>query len=247
MPEHSNTKKQGEILAAGFLPDDAMTPLEKKYTIHHYYREEDQQALLKLVGNEIICMVGTSHAAMPATLINALPHLEQISVYGTGIEKVDIAAARARNICITNTPDVMTSDVADLGMGLILTTVRRMAEADSFVREGRTSTETMKFSHSLQGKRLGIVGLGNIGSEIALRAEPFGLRICYHTRNAKPDAPYPWYPDLLVFHVYGPVDKYEQIIRNVRERTTAEIVLWTSHLAELVGKTVFERPHVIHR
>jgi len=134
---------------------------------------------------------------MSAELINALPNLQQISVYGTGTEKVDASAAKARGITITNTPDVMTSDVADLGMGLILSTVRRMAEADDFVRQGRSGSESMPFSRSLGGKHLGIVGLGKIGSELARRAEPFGLKICYHTRHEKPDAPYPWYPDLL--------------------------------------------------
>ena len=197
MSENTPTRKPGAILAAGFLPNDAMSALEEHYTIHHHYRADDPAALLQEVADDIVCMVGTSHASMPAELINALPKLQQISVYGTGTEKVDASAAKARSITITNTPDVMTSDVADLGMGLILATVRRMAEADNFVRQGRSGNESMPFSYSLGGKHLGIVGLGKIGSEIARRAEPFGLKICYHARHEKPDAPYPWYPDLL--------------------------------------------------
>ncbi len=197
MSDNNRPRKPGEILAAGFLPDDAMSALEAHYTVHHYYRADDPAALLQEVADDIVCMVGTSHALMSAELINALPNLQQISVYGTGTEKVDASAAKARGITITNTPDVMTSDVADLGMGLILSTVRRMAEADDFVRQGRSGSESMPFSRSLGGKHLGIVGLGKIGSELARRAEPFGLKICYHTRHEKPDAPYPWYPDLL--------------------------------------------------
>lgn len=187
---------KGEILAAGFLPEDAMRELESRYRVHHYYAASNPQALLQQVSANIVCMVGTSHAMMSAELINAMPNLKQISIYGTGYEKVDRKAASDRNIIITNTPDVMTSDVADLALGLILTVVREMVAADSFVRSGRMGKQSMPFAHSLNSKKLGIVGLGNIGSEVAIRAEPFGLDISYHSRKIKPDAPYRYYDNL---------------------------------------------------
>jgi len=84
MSDNNRPRKPGEILAAGFLPDDAMSALEAHYTVHHYYRADDPAALLQEVADDIVCMVGTSHALMSAELINALPNLQQISVYGTG-------------------------------------------------------------------------------------------------------------------------------------------------------------------
>lgn len=185
-----------ELLAAGFLPDDARALLEQHCVIHDYYNAIDPPALLAAVGARIHCMVGTSHAAMPASLIAALPNLKQVSIYGAGYEKIAVAALRARNIMLTNTPDVMCEDVADLAMTLVLATVRRVVAADRFVRAGRSAGASMPFAHSVRGMTLGIVGLGRIGLGIAKRAEPFGMNIVYHNRSRRADVAYPWYASL---------------------------------------------------
>ena len=185
-----------EILAAGFLPDDAMAGLEARFTVHHYYRDPDPQALLDRVKHQVVWMVGTSHASMPASLINALPNLAGVSVYGTGFEKVDVPALSARQLILTNTPDVMIEDVADLGIGLILATVRRMCAADRFTREGRCANGVMPFAHSLQGKTLGIVGMGRIGKAMAQRASAFNLNLIWYGPRPKPELPYPRYDSL---------------------------------------------------
>jgi len=184
------------VLAAGFLPDDAMAMLQQRYTVHDYYNADDKPALLARVAPEVRCVVGTSHAAMPATLLNALPNLAQISIYGMGVENIDLEPLRTRHIPLTNTPDVMVDDVADLGMTLILTTARRVIAADRFVRAGHCATQAMPFSHSVRGMTLGIAGLGRIGREIARRAEVFGMQVKYYNRSKRRDVPYDYVPGL---------------------------------------------------
>lgn len=186
------------VFAAGFLPPEALALLrEHQYTLHDYHNAADKAALLQQAGRDTRCLVATSHAVIDAALLAQLPALEQVSIYGMGYEKIDLAPLRARNIRLTNTPDVMVDDVADLGMGLILATVRRMVAADRFVRAGRCARESMPFAHSLRGLTLGIAGLGRIGREIARRAEVFGMRIQYHNRHPRNDVPYPHVATLL--------------------------------------------------
>lgn len=186
-----------ELFSAGFLPEDAKALLLQKYTLHDYHKAADPAALLAQVANNITCMVGTSHASMPASLINALPKLKQVSIYGAGYEKIDIAALRERNIVLTNTPDVMCEDVADLGMTLILTAVRRVLASDRFIRAGKSSGPIMAFAHSVRGMTLGIVGLGKIGLGVAKRAEAFGMQIAYHNRKQRSDVAYHYYATLM--------------------------------------------------
>jgi hydroxypyruvate reductase len=189
--------KRIELLAAGFVPPDAMAELESRYLVHRLFESDKPEQMLAEVAARIPCIVGTSHADIPASLINALPNLKQISIYGTGYEKIEIEAAFKRNIPVTNTPDVMTNDVADLGMGLILAVVRRIKAADNFVSAGRCHNENMPFAHSIRGLKLGIVGLGKIGRELANRAESFGMQISYLGRTEQTDVNYPYYSNLV--------------------------------------------------
>jgi hydroxypyruvate reductase len=186
------------VFAAGFLPPEALALLhEHGYILQDWHNAADKPAFLAQVAAEVRCVVATSHATIDAALINALPNLEQVSVYGMGYEKIDVAALRARGIRLTNTPDVMVDDVADLGIALVLTTVRRMVAADRFVRAGRCGGASMPFAHSVRGLKLGIAGLGRIGARIAQRAEVFGMQVLYHNRHPRADLPYPCLPSLL--------------------------------------------------
>lgn len=186
------------VFAAGFLPPEALALLQEHgYVLQDWHNAADKSALLAQVAADVRCMVATSHATIDAALINALPKLEQVSIYGMGYEKIDVAALRARGIRLTNTPDVMVDDVADLGIALVLATVRRMITADRFVRAGRSARESMPFAHSVRGLTLGIVGLGRIGREIARRAEVFGMDVLYHNRQVRHDVPYCYVDSLL--------------------------------------------------
>ncbi len=118
------------------------------------------------------------------------PRLALIANFGNGIDHIDLSAARARGIIVTNTPGVFTDDTADMTMALILSVPRRLAEGDAMVRSGRWQgwSPTHMLGHRVGGKTLGIVGMGRIGQAVARRARAFGLAIHYHNRHRLPAA-----------------------------------------------------------
>ncbi|MGB3815818.1 MAG: 2-hydroxyacid dehydrogenase [Shinella sp.] len=136
--------------------------------------------------------------AFGAAMIEHLPALEVIASFGVGYDGVDVAAAAARGIAVTNTPDVLNDEVADTAIGLLLNTVRRFPQAESWLREGRWKREGAfpLTPLSLRGRRAGIYGLGRIGLAIAERLKGFGLDIAYHTRHPREGVPYAYYPSL---------------------------------------------------
>jgi glyoxylate reductase len=124
-----------------------------------------------------------------AVLAQAGPRLKLIASFGTGVDHIDIASARARGITVTNTPAVLTEDTADMTMALILAAARRLAEGERLIRHGKWSGwgPTFMLGHRIWGKRLGIVGMGRIGQAVARRARGFGLSIHYHNRRRVPE------------------------------------------------------------
>ena len=111
--------------------------------------------------------------------------LKMIASFGTGVDHIDFAIARKRGIVVTNTPDVLTEDTADMTMALILSVPRRLVEGEQLVREGKWTgwSPTGMLGHRIHGKRLGIIGMGRIGTAVACRAKGFGLSVHYHNRN----------------------------------------------------------------
>jgi lactate dehydrogenase-like 2-hydroxyacid dehydrogenase len=132
-------------------------------------------------------------------LIERLPKLEIIANFGVGYDSVDVAAAAARNIIVTNTPDVLTEEVADTAIGLLLMTVRELSAAERYLRAGRWAKEGpyRLTPASLRNRTVGIVGLGRIGRAIARRLEAMQVPVVYHNRTARADAVYRYYPDLV--------------------------------------------------
>ena len=135
---------------------------------------------------------------MPADMIDALPNLEIIASFGVGYDGVDVKRAVERGIVVTHTPDVLNDEVADTAVGLLLNTVRRLPQAENFLREGRWGKgEAFPLSPlSLSGRSAGLYGLGRIGLEIARRLEAFKLDIGYHTRRPRSDVSYRHYASL---------------------------------------------------
>ena len=134
-----------------------------------------------------------------AEAIAALPALELVCCIGSGYERVDLAAARERGIAVTHSPGANASAVADLAVGLLLASVRRIAEGDAYVRGGawtdREARRDMQV-RGLTGRKVGIWGLGAIGSKIAVRCEAFEMEVAYHGRAPHPGVRYPYHPTL---------------------------------------------------
>jgi len=137
--------------------------------------------------------------AVPGALIDRLPNLEVIANFGVGYDGVDVAKAASRNVIVTNTPDVLDDEVADTTIALLINTIRRFHQAETYLREGRWQSEgPFALSPlSLRGRHVGLYGLGRIGGEIASRLEPFKVKISYHTRSEKPGVAYDYRPSLL--------------------------------------------------
>jgi lactate dehydrogenase-like 2-hydroxyacid dehydrogenase len=151
-------------------------------------------AALAAVAPRIRGIAASGDSKVPADLIAQLPALEVISVMGVGYDGVDVAAAKARGVMVTHTPDVLNDDVADLALGLMLSAARQLPAADRFVRSGDWLKGNMPLARKMTGARLGIVGMGRIGQAIALRAQAFGMSIAYTARSAKPGLPHRYLP-----------------------------------------------------
>lgn len=133
-----------------------------------------------------------------AALIEHLPALEIIASFGVGYDGIDVSAAAARGIAVTNTPDVLNDEVADTAIGLLLNTVRRLPQAETWLRDGRWVRDGAfpLTPLTLRGRKAGIYGLGRIGLAIAERLKGFGIEIAYHTRRPRADVPYAYHSSL---------------------------------------------------
>ena len=175
-----------ELLQVGSYPDWDQEPLDQTYQMHRYFDAPDKAAFLAAVGGDVRAIATRGDLGASAAMIAALPKLELIAVYGVGYDSVDLAAARARGIGVTNTPDVLTGDVADLAVGMWLAQRRRMVEADAWARSGDWQAKgNFPITRRAFGKRAGILGLGRIGRAIGDRLAGFGMAISYTSREAK--------------------------------------------------------------
>lgn len=186
-----------EILLAGPYPQWDMVDLEDRYVVHKLYEATDREAFVKEVGGNIRAIATRGELGASAELMRSLPKLEVVSVYGVGTDAVNLAHARDHGIRVTNTPDVLTDDVADIALGLLLATARHMPQADAFVRSGQWGRTVMPLVTRVTGKRLGVIGMGRIGQAIASRAAAFNCDIRYFSRNPQPQVSYQHEPDLI--------------------------------------------------
>ncbi|PZU09134.1 2-hydroxyacid dehydrogenase [Sphingomonas sp.] len=172
------------VLVTPGVPDNLIRLLESDFT------------LVREPGPGIAILVTTGGDGADAAAMDACPDLRLISVMAVGYDKVDVAYAKARGIAVTNTPDVLTDDVADLALALMLSVFRRLPAQDLYVRQGRWARDgNPPLSRSLSGRRIGILGLGRIGRAIAERVQPIAGEIAYYARGARADAPWRFEPD----------------------------------------------------
>jgi D-3-phosphoglycerate dehydrogenase len=182
------------VLVVGELPDWDLEALSERFEVHLYYATADKPGMLARHRDTIRAIATKGEVGASAALMDALPKLEIIACYGVGYDLIDVPAAKARGIRVSNTPDVLTEEVADMAFGLLLAAARRIPAGDAWVRDGSWKTKgSMPLQTRVWGKRIGIVGLGRIGAAIARRAEAFRMPIAYSARQKK-DVPYDWYP-----------------------------------------------------
>ena len=164
--------------------------LEEKYRVHRLWEVSEPKEFIKNHCQGARAMV-TDHFGANEQLIQQFPKLKCITNFGVGFDAVAVDYASKKGIQVTNTPDVLTDDVADLAIGLLLSVARSIPEGDRFVREGTWSERSMRLTQSITGKKIGILGMGRIGQAIAKRAEAFRLHVSYHGPREKPGLVYP--------------------------------------------------------
>ncbi len=187
-----------EILMTGPLMAYAADQLKARFTVHELWKAQDKAAFLSEVSDRIRGVAaGGGHNRVDGALFDALPKLEVVSSFGVGYDHVDAAEAGRRGLVVTNTPDVLTDEVADLAIGLLISTVRQLPQVDRYLREGKWLKAAYPLTASLRGRKVGIVGLGRIGKAVAHRVEAFGLPVAYHGRSRQADVSYRYYPSLV--------------------------------------------------
>jgi len=183
-----------ELLLVAPLMPFLLDQLRQHYTLHDRIHVSDPAAFAA-VAPRIRGVVANGEAKVPRDLVAQLPALEVISVFGVGYDGVDVAAAHERGVPVTNTPAVLNDDVADLAIGLLIATARRIPQADRFVRTNEWPAGPIPLSRKVSGGRLGLVGMGRIGQAIAERALAFKMDVAYTSRSPRAGVGYTYHPD----------------------------------------------------
>lgn len=184
-----------DLLIISPLMRPFMEDLASRYTLLKYYREADKAAYLAEVAPRVRALITTGGTGLRTDQIVALPHLEIAATMSVGYDAVDLTGLAARGAQLTNTPDVLTDDVADTAIALMLCTWRDMMRGDAHVRTGAWAKGPLPLNHRISGAKVGIVGLGRIGQAIADRLAPMRAQIAYFGRHEKPVS-YAFQPDL---------------------------------------------------
>jgi lactate dehydrogenase-like 2-hydroxyacid dehydrogenase len=171
--------------------------LERAVTLRRGWLEADPDAFIARVAPGIRGLAVGGHIHVNGALFDRLPKLEIVSNFGVGYDTVDAAEAGRRGIVVTNTPDVLTDEVADLAIGLLMATLRRLPQVDRYLREGRWLEKPYPLTPTLRGRKIGILGLGRIGRAVGRRLEGFGVEIAYHGRTQQADVGYTYFPTLI--------------------------------------------------
>jgi lactate dehydrogenase-like 2-hydroxyacid dehydrogenase len=165
------------VLQLASLRPEIQAELDARYTVHT--ASKLPEGWLDAHGGEIDGVVTGGHNGIPTALLTGLPNLKIVAINGVGYDKVDLDAAKSRGVRITNTPDVLTDDVADLAVGLTIMLLRRLHHAHGHVTAGQWPSREMPLARKVSGKRFGILGMGRIGQAVGRRLAAFDGKISY--------------------------------------------------------------------
>jgi lactate dehydrogenase-like 2-hydroxyacid dehydrogenase len=184
-----------DIIVTAPLPPFLYEPLKADYRCHDYAQAADKPRFLAAHGAAVRGLVQGGGTVTPTTLLDALPALEIISVFGVGYDGVPVDYCRQRGLKVTNTPDVLTDDVADVAVALIMMTGRGFVRLNRFVQAGEWEKRGPELTTKLGGRTVGILGLGRIGKAIAARVSAMGMHVAYTGRKPQ-EVPYRFIPGL---------------------------------------------------
>lgn len=187
-------KTKAMVVKAAFLPPALAKRIDETCTLADWKTLNDAERQTAADNARVLAVNGES--VITAEFLARFPKLELIADFGVGYDGIDVAAAKARGIAVTNTPGVLTDDVADMAMGLLLATSRQIVEAQRFVERGDWANGGFSWTKKVSGGRLGIAGMGRIGQAIARRAAGFDMAISYTDRQQISGLPYAFAADL---------------------------------------------------
>src|SRR6187200_1144358 len=180
-----------DVLSVGSFPEATNAELASRFSVTHHFNRPGPDTLSAELKGRIRGIATEANRGADRALIAALPKLEVISVFGVGTDNVDLAAAREHKVPVTNTPGILTDEVADLAIGLMLASARQILFADRYVRDGSWASKgPIPLGRSVGGKTMGVLGLGGIGRAIADRGAAFRMRIIYSGPRGKPEVSY---------------------------------------------------------
>ena len=188
-----------EILMPKPMMPLIMDGLKATGHLHCLWEKKDPDAFIRENAAKIGAIATGGHIKVDGSYMSQFPHLKIVANFGVGYDTVDAAWAGLHGIIVSNTPDVLTEEVADTALGLLIMTMRELSQSERYLRAGLWASKgPYPLTHNtLRGKTVGILALGRIGKAIATRCEAFGLKIVYHGRNEQKDVPYRYYPKLV--------------------------------------------------
>jgi lactate dehydrogenase-like 2-hydroxyacid dehydrogenase len=168
------------------------------FTVHNLAAAKDREAFFGSIGHVRAIAVSLPMERINEAMFDRLPKLEIVASFGVGYDHIDTATAAKRGVIVTHTPEVLNEEVADTALGLLLSTVRELPQAERHLRSGKWPNGDYRLSRAtLRNRTVGLVGMGRIGRAIARRLEAFGVPVVYHTRQPRPEVAYRHYPDLV--------------------------------------------------
>ncbi|MGC6386350.1 2-hydroxyacid dehydrogenase [Ewingella sp. S1.OA.A_B6] len=189
-------QQKSRVLILAPVMDSLTEKLQQQFSVDKYVDQQNKPTFLASSGQGILGLVTRGDVGVDNSILECLPDLKVISVFGVGTDAIDLSYAAKHNIQVEITSGVLTDDVADMAMALMLATSRHVCQADKFVREGKWLEGGFSLSTKISGKRLGIFGMGQIGQAIARRASGFDMHISYASNNEKSELPYHFYSDV---------------------------------------------------